>query len=274
MAELPATPSPGTALREYAEGELADAMAALAQPSEHLHDGVHRARKAIRRTRAALSLADAAVGPGARLIDRTLRRLNKRSSWQRDAHALVQTLDRLRDRPQHRQTRPHLTRARDIAVARRDALLHEARFAEIVNATRSEIAVLRAALAGLPFDALRMADISAAIDAASRKADKARERASQHDDDEDWHRWRRRMRRRSQQFRAATAAGFSATLPTLDKSVAEQLGLMQDLALLIAHCGEHGGFDDDTRKALRHYAEDALARQRKRLRSVATGKRR
>ena len=267
MEALRAMPSPGPALREYAEAELADAFAAL-DTKDGIHDGIHRTRKAIRRTRAALSLAEQALGPGARLIDRALRRLNKHSSWQRDAHALVQTLDRLRDRPQPQDTHALLLHARDVAAAHRKTLAHETRFTDTTETTRAEVAVLRAALAGLAWEALEERHIADAIDTTSRKADKARERARRSDDAEGWHRWRRRMRRRSQQFRAAAAAGFDAAMPELDKSIAEQLGLMQDLSLVIAHCGETGGFDDDTRKALRHYAERALERQRKRLCSV------
>jgi CHAD domain-containing protein len=267
MADLPATPSTGIALREYAEGELAQAMRVLAT-ADRIHDGIHQARKSIRRTRAALSVAAPALGPGTRTIDRALRRLNKHSSWQRDAHALVQTLDRLRDRRAPREVHALLSAARDAAAARRKAIAREARFAEVVEATRAELAVLRAALAGLPWETLVQDDIARAIDAAARKADKARERARASDDDEDWHAWRRCMRRRSQQFRAAEAAGFAATMPVLDKSIAEQLGLLQDLSLLIDHCGKDGGFDDDTREALRAYAKRALAHQRKRIRSV------
>ncbi|MCC8363861.1 CHAD domain-containing protein [Lysobacter sp. A6] len=276
MEALPAMPSPGPALREYAEAELADAIASLDAPRDGIHDAVHRARKAIRRTRAALSIAEPALGPGARLVDRALRRMNKRSSWQRDAHALVQTLDRLRDRPQPRDTHALLCQARDVAAARRKMLAREARFAETVDTTRAEAAVIRAALAGLAWQSLEAHHIDAAIAATSRKADKARERARRSDDAEDWHRWRRCMRRRSQQFRAAAAAGFDAAMPGVDKSIAEQLGLMQDLSLVIAHCGDSGGFDDagfdhSVRKALRRYAERALERQRKRLRSVLPG---
>jgi len=269
MAELPATPSPGPALREYAEGELADALVALADapdpreeapepPDTRIHDGLHRARKAIRRTRAALSLADAALGPGARLIDRALRRLNKRSSWQRDVHALVQTLDRLHDRPQSHDARALFAHARDAASERRASLTNDAKFIDAVATLRAEVVVLRAALAGLPWDAVESRHIEAAIDKATRKSDKARERARHGDDAEDWHRWRRRMRRRSQQVRAAAAAGFSAVLPPLDKSIAEQLGLMQDLSLV----AEHGP------PSLHHHATSALERQRKRVRSV------
>ena len=283
MATLPAIPPPGPALREYAEGELADAMAALAGPRERdrhehdgpgrdapdrIHEGIHRARKAIRRTRAALSLADAVLGPGARLIDGALRRLNKRSSGQRDAHALVQTLDRLRQRRQPQDTRAPWSDAHRIAVARRDALARDPTFGEVVDDTRAQIAVLRAGLSGLPWETLEARDVVAALEAAARKAAKAGARARRSDDDEDWHAWRRRMRRRSQQFRAAGAVGIDAALSPHEKSVIDQLGRLQDLALVIAHCRAGGGFDDTLRKALRGDARRALARQRKRIRSV------
>jgi hypothetical protein len=55
----------GPALRDYGLAELATAMDALVIRGRHVHHGVHQARKAIRRTRAMLSLGREDLGPGA-----------------------------------------------------------------------------------------------------------------------------------------------------------------------------------------------------------------
>ena len=57
------------ALRDYGLAELAVAIHGLAMRGGRVHAGIHQARKAIRRTRAMLTLGGTALGPGARLVD-------------------------------------------------------------------------------------------------------------------------------------------------------------------------------------------------------------
>ena len=102
---------PGQALRDFAAAELAAAGDALARTGDDLHEGVHRARKSIRRTRAVLALGDRLLGPGFELVDAQLRRLNDSLSPLRDAHALVETLQRLLDARVAAKTRDALLRA-------------------------------------------------------------------------------------------------------------------------------------------------------------------
>ena len=275
----------GAALRTYALGELDSAMIALDQGSTHLHAGVHQARKAIRRTRSALALGKAALGPGNAAIDRELRRLNHGMSTLRDAHALVETLDRLASQPRGQSVLRVLGRARRIAAARRNVLARKPQHAANLADTRAMAGMLRAALEGLPWDAMTPAILVDALALSSRRAASAGERACSKDsNDDDWHRWRRRMRRVSQQHRACTASGMAtgdsmfdpSMLGTsmlgksmLDKSVAEQLGRLQDLTLLLDHCGPGSPFAKADRVALRQFAEDDLSRQRLRIAAVA-----
>src|SRR4249919_4387526 len=121
---------PGTALRDYGLAELAVAIHGLAMRGGHVHEGIHQARKAIRRTRAMLTLGASSLGPGARLIDRQLRRVNRRLSPLRDAHALVQTLDRLRIKVRDEPTRTALDHASRIATRRRATLSRSPAFAD------------------------------------------------------------------------------------------------------------------------------------------------
>lgn len=258
----------GAALRDYGLAELVLAQEQLALRGSGVHDGIHQARKAIRRTRAMLALGGAALGPGGKLIDRELRRMNRRLSPLRDAHALVQVLDRLNSKSRNDQTRTLLAHAHHVAVRRRTRLARDAAFRRALREECSVLAVLSAALLGVPWAAVTASGVTGAMARTLRKADAMRERALAHDRAEDWHRWRRRMRRLSQQHRAAVAAGLVVPQSEFDKDLTEQLGVLQDLSLLIAHCQGESPFSNATRVALRAFAERSLARQRKRIRSV------
>ncbi|MEO8161646.1 MAG: CHAD domain-containing protein, partial [Arenimonas sp.] len=57
-----------------------------------LHEGIHQARKSLRRTRSILALGMAALSPRAFLLDRDIGRLCRGLSAIRDAQALLETL--------------------------------------------------------------------------------------------------------------------------------------------------------------------------------------
>jgi hypothetical protein len=262
------TDSPGPALRDYALAELAAAIRALAAHGGRIHAGVHLSRKAMRRTRATLRLGGD-LGPGARLIDRKLRRLNRGLSALRDAHALVETLDRLVGRPHRDEVQLCLRRARRTAAQRRAGLTHQAEVLHRVAESRALLVTLRAALIGLPWDGISMTMLEEALSATTRDGAAARDRACTRGGDRDWHRWRRRMRRLSQQHRACVAAGVEVATTMFDKSLTEQLGVMQDLTLLLEHCGANSPFSKEDAATLRDFAKRALSRQRRRVVSVA-----
>jgi CHAD domain-containing protein len=259
---------PGIALRDYGLAELTTAIEALATRGNRLHAGIHQARKAIRRTRAMLALGGAVLGAGAELIDRQLRRLNRRLSPLRDMHALVQTLDRLGIKARDEPTRMALDRARRMAARRRADLSRKPEFVRTLQEAQAVLVTLRAALQGLPWDSLATSMVTEAMTSSAREAKSARQRACAHGDAEDWHRWRRRMRRVSQQQRAVIAVGLDAPASRFDKHLTEQLGVLQDLSLLVAYCDKESPFPKPTRLALQQLAERTLVRQRKRIRSV------
>ena len=214
---LPSATGPGIALRDYGLAELTMAIDALAMRGSRVHAGIHQARKAIRRTRAMLALGESVLGPGASLIDRQLRRVNRRLSPLRDAHALVQTLERLGIKARDEPTRKLLQRARLMATRRRAALSRRPEFARALQQEQAVLVTLRAAMQGLPWESLPASMVTEAMTAAVQKAEAARQRAYAHDDAEDWHRWRRRMRRISQQHRAVMAAGLAAPTSRFDQ---------------------------------------------------------
>ena len=262
----------GAALRDYGLAELATAIDALRMRGSRVHAGVHRARKSIRRTRALLALGGAALGPGAALLDRQLRRVNRRLSPLRDAHALVETIDRLTLKARDEAVSGVLKRARRVAAGRRATLARTPPFTQPLGDAQALLMTLQAALHGLPWASLVAEEVIEAMAAAARKAEGARHRAQTRGKSEDWHRWRRRMRRMSQQHRAATSVRLAPVPPSLfDKNLTEQLGVMQDLSLLVEHCERDSPFSKPDRQVLRRFAEGTLARQRRRVASVVRG---
>ena len=133
------------------------------------------------------------------------------------------------------------------------------------------LTALQAALRALPWTALTPLHWQDALATSAERTVEARARvhASGRDEarlDKNWHHWRRRMRRLSQQQRACKLARLDFVAPSLfDKSMAEQLGAAQDLSLLLEHCRRDSPFAKHDRDALKRYARTALERQRKRI---------
>ena len=257
-------------LRTYASDQLARAMDCLSWRGARLHKGVHQGRKSLRRTRAVLALAKPALGAGARLIDRELRRINRSLSTLRDAQALVETLDRLAKHNPPDASQGLLRQARRAAVSRRTAQAREALKDDADFAgRRAQLAVLAAGLQTLPWAVIDR-DVEASLRKSAAQAIAASEQAQKSGDNDDWHRWRRRARRLSQQYRALgdVAAALAADRDR-DKALAELLGEAQDYALLIDHCGGDSPFDDAIRKDLRKFARKHAKQVRARIARTA-----
>jgi CHAD domain-containing protein len=268
-----ATP-PDRQLREYAVAELTRAIACLGWRSARLHTGVHQARKSLRRTRATLALGMPLLGPGADLIDRELRRVNRSLSKLRDAHALVTALDHLiaKHAPADDDTLHVLRRVRRIAAHARAECAHTAlaRDAQLQD-KRALLATLLAALPALKWDAIDAMHVGVALQRSQIEADTAGAKARAAHHDEDWHRWRRRARRLSQQHRAL---GDAFARPRADgkhdKQLAVLLGHAQDYAMLREHCGRKSPFTPTDRQALDTLAENKMKRLRERVAARAS----
>ncbi len=256
--------APGEVLRAYAINELANAIACLSWRGSRLHAGIHQARKSMRRTRAALALGGSVLGRGGRLMDRELQRVVRSLSTLRDAQALVEALQRLAEKDQSPRTHPLLERARRAAARQRMLRAREAvRDDAFLSEKRTLLSVLAAGLGILPWPAVSEEEVQVALRRSASKASAASKRAMGSGRDEDWHRWRRRARRLSQQHRAlGDPPGIAQAL---DKSLAVLLGEAQDYSLLIDFCGADSPFTYPDRQALRTLADKRVRRLRAKI---------
>jgi CHAD domain-containing protein len=273
---VPAVDTPGglalpwfdaAVLRAYACGELDRAIAHLGWRGGRVHEGVHQARKSLRRTRATLALGAAVLGPGAELIDREVRRVNRRLSKMRDAQALVETLDRLIAKGKPPEALPVLRRARrTAAIARVESARRELASDPALARKRALLVTLRAALPALPWDALAETRVRDAVADGHVQIDVAGLRALATGRDVDWHRWRRRLRRLSQQHRAVGSLSLDISAARRRvKTLAELLGEAQDYSLLHDHCGKRSIFPDPDRQILAALADLGAQRMRARV---------
>ena len=254
----------GMRLLVFVGVQLQQAQTDLSREDEALHDGIHQARKCIRRARATLALGARVLGPRAEALDDELGRLCRGLSHLRDAQALIEVLQRL-DAQAAAPIRAILPTAERLARQRRDDILERALVRDpAFMARRLRLQAAQQRLARLDWRAVEAAEVSSAIKRSQRRADKAAKRIKQHpDDDEAWHVYRRRLRRLRQQDSL-----LADLLPALRLSkkrardLTDLLGESQDDALLLRHCDRRSPFPSDQRKQLRAIARERLRRTR------------
>ncbi|MDR6840568.1 CHAD domain-containing protein [Pseudoxanthomonas sacheonensis] len=227
----------GAALRGIADHQLTRASQCLGWKGGHRHKGVHQARKSIRRVRSILALAGATLGPGAEALSYLLSEINQGLSRVRDAQALVEAIDHLAAQTHGEKWLRLLVRARRSAVAARRIVLQAAIAADpdFLQA-RNLLASINVALDGLAWSSVANREVEAAFSLGKEKTRKAAKKAHKTGEDEDWHRWRRKARRQSQQQRILAEAGIKSTVEYDDRGIASLLGQQQDCSLLLEFC--------------------------------------
>ena len=262
-----ASTDPGAALRGIADNQLSRASQCLGWKGGHRHKGVHQARKSIRRVRSILALAGTALGPGAQALSHLLSEINQDLSRLRDAQALVEAIDHLAAKTQDGKWLRVLARARTRAVAGRLVILRAALAADPeLQQARTRLAGIKTALDELAWSAVSVDEVEAAFSLGRKKTRKAAIKAGRTGEDEDWHRWRRKARRQSQQHRILAEAGIRSIVRYDDKEIASLLGQQQDCSLLLEFCrSEHSPIRWTDRNQLNRFVENRLRALRKEL---------
>lgn len=263
--------APGVALGAYAVDELRQAAALLDLPGDARHEGVHQARKSMRRARACLALRargdrnDAQTARRVAALDAELRALCRGLSAVRDSQALCEALERLApDVPQPAARR--FARIRALARARRAQALARALERDPGFARRRRrLVALAEAVAALDWARLDGDVLDRGLARSRRRVRKARRHARRHaDDDAGWHRYRRRLRRLRQQVIALIASGLPPPRGRRKlEAAASRLGEAQDDALVLRACRRKGLFDGEQRALLRALARARLQRARR-----------
>ncbi len=206
---------------------------------EDVCEGIHEARRALRRLRSLLALAEDCVD-GLDAPDRTLQRLCKGLSTLRDAHVATVAARKMEGEGESASWQPlveQLLRRRDTLLAQ--ALARDPDFAR----RRREVARLELALQKLDWSALDAKHLRAALQRSRKRAAKAGRRADTSPTPENIHRWRRRARRLRMQLEStrtiAPALAKAVAKPSLRKQLGalhklgDELGWRQDMQVLL-----------------------------------------
>lgn len=193
--------SDGYRLRDGLVQAMDEAIVWLGADGRQRHRGIHLARKALRRARAALQLAGPAMADAAREIDVAIKHECRRLSAARDAQACLETLQHVCKRlgPDYpdaalacaRRTLTHRRAAAVRSLLRRDPGLQAMRR----HLIETRDAALRLRWADVEADA-----IGRALERSARRADKAARTALHSNSEKRRHRWRRRLRHWSSQL--------------------------------------------------------------------------
>ena len=254
----------GLRLKAFALSELGDAQALLAHPGDSRHDGVHQARKRLRRARAALALGRKALGREGRRLDEDLGRLCRGLSPLRDAQALIEGLQRLPASAPGplASVMPDLVA---LARVRRDGCLARSLARDPgLQRRRDRLRAMAGRLEALDWFAVKPGAVARSVARSEERLAKARRRATRDPgDDARWHAMRRRLRRvRQQDHLLAALEPDLRPLANVTADEATLLGEAQDDALLLRHCGSHSPFPPPLRKLLRAEARARLGRAR------------
>lgn len=230
-------------LRRLLAEELDKAAAELrGERSDDRGAAVHEARKHLKKARAALRLAHADIGTGARRAENErLRDIQRRLSGARDAEVLLETLATLRGsngRPLPERTtrklRAALTEQRDRARGEAD---------EQHAAATAELARARASLDELPLDDEGFGAAAIGLRRVYRDGRRAGRAAARSEDAALWHEWRKRVKDLWYAGRILCPAApveLGALVEQAD-ALGELLGDLNDLAVLRRAVATHGG---------------------------------
>jgi hypothetical protein len=216
----------GICLHAYVLDQFDLAGRSLGRSRERLHSGIHDARKSIRRIRATLDLGREKLWPGAAAAFDELRNLCRGLSLVRDAHAVIETLDRLFKQSKDPDMRVVLRGVRQKLIKRQTASLTRSLKQDPgFRRYRMRLRFLRDHTEALQWSVIDAAAIRAALARSERRAERAAQTAKRTRHGPMRHRWRRRLRRLRHQmmilesalnwrFIDATSSAAHATIST------------------------------------------------------------
>lgn len=247
----------GAALQAEARHDLERAARQLARPGEERHQGIHQARKSIRRVRAVLALGGDVLAalPPARRLDAGLRSLCRGMSSLRDADALRDALLQLEVDTALGPIECERLCAFVAALRTRRLAAALARDPDFVR-RRQRLQAAVSKLDALPWLQIDEMTVRTAHAESIRRLGKTLKRTRGSDDPEDWHRLRRRLRRLRQQESALARVAPALVVSNAGiGELAERMGSAQDHALLLAHCQRSGVFPARDRATLRRLVQ-------------------
>lgn len=212
--------------------------------SEPDEEGVHEARKALKRSRSVLRLVRTAIGTDYQTLNSGMRELGRRLSDLRDADALAGTLDDLQKRHPGKQNGAVKELRRRLAAQREQALKRIAKDAA-AGREGSSLAEFEEMVAALPLAEITGDVAVTGVVATIRRGRKAFRQAVQTGSANDFHEWRKRAKDLRYQMGFLgrlwphVLDGFSASARELEQRLGEDHNLSVLAGMLAADGTAH-----------------------------------
>jgi CHAD domain-containing protein len=224
----------GLGLRRVLSEQTGEALRRLDTASgDDLEDAVHESRKALKKSRAALRMARPSLGPLYGKVNATLRDVGRSLSEVRDAHVLVQTVDKLAEAAPD-QRADDFVPVRRILKDRSDQMTERAVAEGLVDRATGGIRRAESAVDREAWDQDGWKVIGAGLERSYRRGRTAFAAASTPSNPRQIHEWRKRSKDLWYQLRLVRA-GWDRVLKATAKEahlLCDLLGDEHDLAVL------------------------------------------
>jgi|SRR5579884_3717080 len=182
-------------VRRIVVEEMESAASQLEKPAgPQREEGIHEARKSLKKTRALLRLMKSELG-GARKTENTrLREHGRKLSELRDAGAIVNAFDDLLAASPNGKGHDSLNAIREGLVARRDQAMDQAGIEERLKGMAKSFRAIAKGVKSWPLKTDGYAAIKSGLEASFRAGRKAMARAERQPRPENFHEWRKRAK--------------------------------------------------------------------------------
>jgi CYTH domain-containing protein/CHAD domain-containing protein len=174
--------------------QLDVAITELSRNQASVDDGIHEARKCLKRTRALLRLARPALGRAYRDQNAQLRDMAHKLSELRDMQALAETIDHLKEDEASRSIKSAFERLRGAVLKRKEELFREAEKQNELAGAVEKLREIREGLAALPLERANHEILTSAFEETVRRGREAFSRAFKDQQEEHLHECRKRTK--------------------------------------------------------------------------------
>lgn len=181
-------------IRRIIQEQLGLAIWHLSQNGGQLDDAVHEARKSIKRVRSILRLVRTVIGEKYNRENDVLRELGGRLSRLRDAEAVIETLDELKQESNDDPSIRSLDPVRSVLVTRKKETRESFKKYGEAGEVAKTLQEVCARVGDWPLENADVGIVSRAIASALRRGRKSKKQADESGLAEDYHEWRKRAK--------------------------------------------------------------------------------
>lgn len=184
----------GTGFARAINEQMRAASEQLHSGGKKIEEGVHDTRKALKKSRALLRLIRPALGGDYGTLNNGLRDAGRRLSALRDAEALAETVQQLRQQSHKRATNQLLDKAHQGLVEQKAHILNQFQNSGELRNVAHDLEVIAVRMAGISLKRVNPAMIAEGVAETVRRGRKAFALARQSRDAGDFHDWRKRAK--------------------------------------------------------------------------------